>query len=86
MHLPGALDEDPDEAGGVWSVEDRSPTPLEDFEGVEFAFAAETADRVGFEPRSLLAEAKRRPDWPLWEKAIEEELATLNAAGTCSQD
>ena len=27
-------------------------------------------------------EAKRRPDWPLWEKAIEEELATLDAAGT----
>jgi len=27
-------------------------------------------------------EAKRWPDWPLWEKAIKEELATLKKAGT----
>ena len=81
MHLPSASDEDPDEAGGAWSVEDGSPTLLEDFEGLEFAFAAETADAEALEPRSL-AEAKRRPDWPLWERAIEEELATLKAAGT----
>ena len=29
-----------------------------------------------------LAKAKCRLDWPLWEKAIEKELATLKAAGT----
>ena len=81
MRLPGALDEDSDEAGGAWSVEDGSPTLLEDFEGLEFAFVAETADAEALEPRSL-AKAKRRPDWPLWEKAIEEELATLKAAST----
>ena len=28
-----------------------------------------------------LSEAKKQPDWPLWEKAIEEELASLKAAG-----
>lgn len=28
------------------------------------------------------AEAKAQPDWKLWEKAIEEELAILKAAGT----
>ena len=27
-------------------------------------------------------EAKKRPDWPLWEKAIQEELGALKAAGT----
>ena len=81
LQLPGALDEDPEEAGGVWSVENGSPTLLEDFDGLEYALVAETADAEALEPRSL-ADAKRRPDWPLWEKAIEEELATLKAAGT----
>ena len=33
------------------------------------------------EPCSL-TKAKRCPDWPLWEKAISEELATLKTAGT----
>jgi Reverse transcriptase (RNA-dependent DNA polymerase) len=47
----------------------------------EYAFAAETSNAEALEPRSL-AEARKRPDWPLWEKAIEEELATLKAAGT----
>jgi hypothetical protein len=81
LKLPGSFAEDPEEAGGVWSVEDGMPTLLEDFEGLEYAFAAETADAEALEPRSL-DEAKRRPEWPLWEKAIEEELATLKAAGT----
>ena len=45
------------------------------------AFAAETSSAEALEPRSL-PEAKKRPDWPLWEKAIEEELASLKAAGT----
>ena len=47
----------------------------------EYAFAAETNNAEALEPRSL-KEAQSRPDWPLWEKAIEEELATLKAAGT----
>jgi hypothetical protein len=46
-----------------------------------YAFAAVTRDSEALEPRSL-AEAKRGGDWPLWKKAIHEELATLKAAGT----
>ena len=64
MHLPGALDKDSDEAEGAWSVEDGSPTLLKDFEGLEFAFAAETVDAMALEPCSL-AKVKRRLDWPL---------------------
>jgi hypothetical protein len=47
----------------------------------EYAFIAEVTETEALEPRSL-AEAKTRPDWKLWEKAIEEELATLKEAGT----
>ena len=72
---------DPEESGGVWAMEDNAPTLLEDFDGMEFVFMAETADAEALKPR-MLAEAKRRPDWLQWEKAIEEELATLKAAGT----
>jgi hypothetical protein len=46
-----------------------------------YAFAAVTAEAEALEPRTL-AEAKRGGDWPLWEKAIHEELATLKDAGT----
>jgi hypothetical protein len=46
-----------------------------------YAFAAVIGDSEALEPQSL-AEAKRGGDWPLWEKAIHEELATLEAAGT----
>ena len=80
LQLPGSYEEE-EEAGGAWTVEDGAPVLLEDYEGIEFALAAETADAEAMEPRTL-AEAKRRPDWPLWEKAIEEELSTLKAAGT----
>ena len=76
-----SFDEGLDEAGGVWTAVDGMPELLEDFDGLEHAFAAKTADSEALEPRTLV-EAKRRPDWPLWEKAIEEELATLKAAGT----
>lgn len=47
----------------------------------EYALAMEIADAEGLEPRSV-AEAKRRPDWKLWEKAIEDELKSLQKAGT----
>ena len=30
----------------------------------------------------MLNEAQHRPDWPLWEKVIEEELTMLHATGT----
>lgn len=41
----------------------------------EYALAAEMAESEALEPSSL-AEAKRRPDWPLWEKATLETLKT----------
>ena len=47
----------------------------------EYAMAAEIGDAEALEPQTL-AEAKRCPDWPLWEKAINEELETLRQAGT----
>ncbi|KZV80781.1 hypothetical protein EXIGLDRAFT_569675, partial [Exidia glandulosa HHB12029] len=48
---------------------------------LEYAFAAEMSDADALEPRTL-SEAQRRPDWTLWEQAIREELATLDAMGT----
>jgi len=47
----------------------------------EYALAAVVSDAEALEPRTL-KEVRARPDWPLWEKAIEEELETLRVAGT----
>jgi len=47
----------------------------------EYALAAEISEAEALEPRTL-AEARRRPDWPLWEKVIQKELETLRQAGT----
>ena len=47
----------------------------------EYAMLAEISETEAIEPRTL-TEAKRRPDWPLWEAAIHEELETLRKAGT----
>jgi Reverse transcriptase (RNA-dependent DNA polymerase) len=43
--------------------------------------AAEIGETEALEPQTL-KEAKSSPDWPLWEKAIHEELAVLKSAGT----
>jgi hypothetical protein len=74
-------EEDMKEAGGVWTVEDRVPALLEDFNRLEHALIAKVTDAEAMELH-MLAESKHRPDWPLWEKAIKEELATLKAAST----
>ncbi|KAK0459897.1 hypothetical protein IW261DRAFT_1288875, partial [Armillaria novae-zelandiae] len=42
----------------------------------EYAMVAEMSEAEALEPKSL-SEAKNRPDWPLWERAIQEELQTL---------
>jgi len=81
LQMPGSLAEEVVEAGGVWTAVDRAPALLEDFDGLERVFMVETADAEALETHTL-AEAKRRPDWLLWEKAIQEELATLKATGT----
>ncbi|KAF8189143.1 hypothetical protein K438DRAFT_1593537 [Mycena galopus ATCC 62051] len=79
---------DPIVARGV-----RVPGPVE-FEGEgeadwmmatdwaeEYAIAAEMRVAEALELRSL-ADARHRPDWPLWETAIREELTVLAAQGT----
>ena len=42
----------------------------------EYALVAETSEFEAIEPRNL-AKARRRPDWPMWEKGIYEVLKTL---------
>jgi hypothetical protein len=81
LNIPDPTNEDGEEAGGVWVIIDGAPALLDDYEGLKHTFMAETADAEALEPHTL-TEAKRRPDWLWWEKAIEEELATLEAAGT----
>lgn len=47
----------------------------------ELLMAAEMSKAEALEPHTL-AKAKCCPDWPLWEKAINEELEKLHQAGT----
>ena len=47
----------------------------------EYALAAEISEAEALEPQTL-KEARSHPDWPLWEKAINEELATIKTART----
>ena len=47
---------------------------------VEQAMASVVGNMEGLEPS--YAEAKRRPDWPKWEEAIQKELKGLNDSGT----
>ena len=75
------IEKEEEEAGGVWTIEDSAPALLEDFIGLKHTFMAETSNLEALEP-NMLAEAKHQSDWPLWETAIEEELDTLEAAGT----
>ena len=48
---------------------------------VKHTMVAEMSEAEGLEPHSL-AEVKHGPDWLFWEKAIFEELKTLEEAGT----
>ena len=47
----------------------------------ELAMVAKIAKAEALEPSSL-ADARCQPDWSDWERAIEEELATVRDAGT----
>jgi hypothetical protein len=60
LQLPGTFAENPEEAGGVWSVEDGEPTLLEDFGGLEYAFAAETADAEALDALAGRGKAQAR--------------------------
>ncbi|KAJ3997076.1 hypothetical protein F5050DRAFT_1558500, partial [Lentinula boryana] len=89
---------DPDIPKGVQlpTVPEAPVAPAEELEGededwilllededflTEYVMALETSESEALEPRTL-AEARRRADWPLWEKAIEEELKMLKDMGT----
>ena len=71
--LPSTLDA----PGDVLEVEELADWMLL----MESAMMAQTSEMEALEPPSL-AVAKRSPDWPAWEKAINEELNALKAAGT----
>ena len=43
--------------------------------------AAAVSEIKAMDPQSL-EEAMRRPDWPKWQAAIQEELGALKKAGT----
>jgi hypothetical protein len=79
--MPDLVEEEEEEAGGVWVIINGSPALLEEFDGLEHVLLAETSNAEALEPR-MLAEAKCHPNWLWWKKAIGEELATLEAAGT----
>ena len=53
----------------------------EEKEEENVALVVDAGDIEPLEPKSL-AEVKRHPEWPEWEKAIREELKTLEDAGT----
>ena len=65
----------------VVGEEHETPDMLMAVDLVEYALVAEMSEVEGLEPQSL-AEAKRGHDWPFWEKAIFEELKTLEEAST----
>ncbi len=57
LQILGSLVKEAEEAGGVWTITDGSPALLEDFDGLEHVFMAETTDAEVLEPH-LLTEAK----------------------------
>ena len=86
VSIPGGFGADEeaectDVLAGVWLVEASLPTLHESWPGIKVALVAETSDSEVLEPFNL-AIAKRRPDWPLWEQAICEELDMLHTART----
>ena len=87
VSIPGGFDADGemaklvDKLAGAWSVEAGLPLLHENWLGIEVALVAETSDSEALELHNL-AEAKCRPNWPLWEHAIQEELDTLRTAST----
>ena len=83
LQLPGGFGEEADNADKAGGVETAKNifNKHEELDWLEYILATETTEAEALEPR-LLAEAKCHPDWPLWEKAITEELATLKTAST----
>ena len=81
LAIPGIQLPTPKANEQVFQGEGQSDWLMSVDPGDEIALAAEISETEALEPRNL-TEAKSRPDWPLWEKAIEDELGQLKAAGT----
>jgi hypothetical protein len=81
LQMLDLVEEEEEEAGGVWVIIDGSPALLKEFDGLEHILLAETFNAEALEPWTL-AEAKCCPDWLWWEKVIGKELATLEATMT----
>ena len=47
------IEEEKEEVGGVWTIEDGVPALLEDFIGLEHTFMAETSNLEALEPDTL---------------------------------
>ena len=62
-------------------IAEETPDMLMAVDLMEYALVAKMSEVEGLEPQSL-AETKQGHDWPFWEKAIFEELKTLEEAGT----
>ncbi|EKM73443.1 hypothetical protein AGABI1DRAFT_96273, partial [Agaricus bisporus var. burnettii JB137-S8] len=63
-------------------LEGKAITVVEELDWEEVhVLVTEMEIMEALEPRTW-KEATQRTDWPLWKKAMEEELATLQAAGT----
>jgi len=71
---PGAFVEDPGDSGGVPTMGNSAPAPLDAPDDTESAFAAETAGADVLDPR-MHTEAKHAPDQPLWEATTEKSAA-----------
>ena len=63
------------------TVKEINETENEEEEEEDVALVVDAGDIEPLEPKSL-TEAKRRLEWPEWEKAIHKELKTLEDVGT----
>jgi len=71
---PGAFVEDPGDSGGVLTMGNGAPAPLDAPNDTELAFAAETAGADALDPHTH-TEAKCAPNRPLWEATMEKSAA-----------
>ena len=71
----------PGERAAIEKVSDEREDEREDELDENIAMVVDIGDIEPLEPKSL-AEARHRPEWPQWEKGIQEELKMLEDAGT----
>ena len=69
-----------DEGDGGEKVDEHASVVDYQAEEVDYAMATVVESAVGLEP--TYEEARRRPDWPKWEEAIQKELVSLEKTGT----